>query len=274
MKHYMSVLIAFAVVASSGVASAGPVPTLTISMATRETGTVAAGVPIGGNGGGGAAATGSSIEWLNLDGQTLVLDGTWQQFTFDISAVPVTFFAGVQPPGGMPNQVDGTAGTLEHIRFRNTGTTPTPITLWIDDVVDNIDPNGPLPPGPTDMSVQDFEGFMSGAEVTFQEPHFSGSTSGFVEMVGQFAGVDNTVFHSGAASYRVEFSWEPDDIANLAAWLRLTTATGAGTLDINPTIAYDQDSIVSFWIMGVPEPATLSLLVVGGLLAVRRRRAA
>jgi hypothetical protein len=71
-------------------ASAGD-PTLNISIGVRETffngGPQG---PIGSNGG-----TTGGIEWINLDGQTLVLDGTWQLFSFFFIFDPVTAFAGV-----------------------------------------------------------------------------------------------------------------------------------------------------------------------------------
>ena len=56
--------------------------TFAISLGIRETNTAA---PIGGDGG-----TANGIEFVNLDGQTLTLDGTWQTFTFNFGTDSVT----------------------------------------------------------------------------------------------------------------------------------------------------------------------------------------
>jgi len=226
-------------------------PILLVSLGTRETGSTA---PIGEPGG-----TGGSIEWVNLDGQTLVLDGTWQQFTFDMDMDPLTPFTG-------DGILDGLAGTIEHIRLRSAGFYG-PFTLWIDDVADTIDPAGPPPP--TTVTFGTFEGYLDGDEVMFQEPTFSGSTNAFIDPEGpDYSGVDNTVAYSGEGSVRVEWQFVEDE----AAWLRLTTYTATLIPQGDPTIAYDQDSVVSFWIRGIPEPTSLLLLGVPALALLRRRR--
>jgi len=238
-------LVAVALFATSAFAD----PILLVSMGTRETGSTA---PIGEPGG-----TAGSIEWVNLDGQTLVLDGTWQQFTFDMDADPITGFTG----DGILN---GLAGTLEHIRFRSAGYYG-PFTLWIDDVADTIDPAGPPPP--TTITFGTFEGYLDDDQVMFQEPTYSGSTAGFIDAAGpDYSGVDNTVAYSGEGSLRVEWQFVED----AAAWLRLTTH--AAPFQPVPTIAYDQDSVVSFWIKGIPEPTSLLLLGLPAWALLRRRR--
>src|SRR6187401_81296 len=85
---------------------------LAISIGVRETGTIA---PIGADGG-----VANSIEWVNRDGLLLPLDGSFHTFTYNFGTDPVAFFFGTQPAGGQPNRLDGTRGTLEHIRIRNT----------------------------------------------------------------------------------------------------------------------------------------------------------
>lgn len=246
----MKKLLALGVVAVLA-STAWAEPTLQVSLGTRETGSTAA---IGDPGG-----TGGGIEWVNLDGQTLVLDGTWQLFSFDMDVDPITAFAGSTADGIL----DGTAGTIEHIRFKSTGY-DGPITIWIDDVADSI-VVGPIP---QTITFGTFEGYTDDDEVMFQEPGFSGSTAGHIMADGDFAGVDNTVAYSGEASYKVEWQFVDSDPSR---WLRLTTySTGLGLVQGDPTIAYDQDSVVSFWIKGVPEPASLVLLALGGLL-IRRR---
>src|SRR5690606_29366628 len=78
---------------------------LAISIGIRET---AAGggsfTSIGADGG-----SLGGIEWVNRDAQTLVLDGTWQQFTFNIATDPLTGFAGTTAN----SVLDGAFGVLE-----------------------------------------------------------------------------------------------------------------------------------------------------------------
>jgi len=93
MRYGICALLVVALVAG---ASAAPV--LKVSIGVRETATTA---PIGGNGGTG----GTGIEWVNVDGQTLVLDGTWQQFTFNFATDPITAFTGNGLLAGMGDPV-------------------------------------------------------------------------------------------------------------------------------------------------------------------------
>src|SRR5262245_45422872 len=57
-----------------------------VSIGVRETGTSAA---IGADGG-----TSGSIEWVNLDGQSIIADGLWHQYTWNFGTDPITAFAG------------------------------------------------------------------------------------------------------------------------------------------------------------------------------------
>ncbi len=208
-------------------------------------------LPIGGNGG-----SAGPIEWVNLDGQTLVLNNTWQQFSFDMDAAPITAFTG----NGV---LDGIWGTLEHIRFRSDGIVG-PYEIWIDDVADTV-------AGLGTVNFGTFEGYASGQEVMFQEPRFSGSTSGHLALSPNTAGVDNTVAHSGSGSYKIAFQFLDGD---LSRWLRLTSFSAGGQPQPNPLIRYDQDSVVSFWLKGtaVPEPGSLSVLSLGVLALIRGLR--
>jgi hypothetical protein len=53
-------------------------------------------------------------------------------------------------------------------------------------------------------------------------------------------------------------------------WVRLTSFN---TLNVpNPIVRFDQSSVVSFWMKGVPEPSTLVLLGLSGLSPRRGRR--
>lgn len=239
------------VLALAGVASAQ----LQVSIGIRETG-FASGpdTGIGGNGG----ATGG-IEWVNLDGQTLVTDGTWQQFSFTMATDTLTAFAGTSAN----SILEGNYGTIEHIRIRNAGGTDAPITIWIDDVNNTVTPPGGTA---TDNVFGTFEGYGDATEVMFQEPGFSGSTSANL-VLGGTAGVDNTMAHSGTASYKFDFQFV-DSLTT--RWARLTSFNVAN--QGNPIVRFDQSSVVSFWAKAVPEPATMITLGLGAAALLRRRR--
>jgi len=232
-------------------AMADTFPTVQISLGIRETGSTAA---IGENGG-----TSGGIEFVNLDAQTLVLDGTWQLFTFNITTDPLTAFAGATANGVL----DGVAGTIEHIRIRSNGY-DLPMTFWIDDVADTIISSIPPPPHPVTTTFGTFEQYAVGTEVMFQEPSFSGSTAAFIKP-GSSSLVANDEFYNGAQSDKIIMQF----VNNLPTnWCRLTTFNTPNMP--NPTIRFDQGSVVTFWMKGVPEPSALLMLgLVAGLL--RRR---
>jgi hypothetical protein len=236
-----AVLAVIALIAASAQAA-----TVAISIGVRETGTTA---PIGGNGG-----SAGGIEFINRDGQSLTLDGTWQKFTFNFGTDSVTAFAGATANGVL----DGTRGALEHIRILNVDGTIRPITLWIDDVVNTVATGA--------VAITGFEGYAADAQVIFRQPSYSGSTAGNLLTPPNFSGADNNGGYAGASSYRVEFQFKDGDPAK---WLRLTTF-GAPNLP-NPAIEFASGNSLSFWMKGTPEPATLVLLGLGGLLLRRRR---
>lgn len=201
---------------------------LQISIGIRETDASAGTFTnIGGNGG-----TVGGIEFVAQDQQTLVLDGTWQQFTFNIATDPLVGFAGTTANGIL----DGTFGVLEHVRILNSGGVTDPISLWIDDIVDTTATLGPV-------TVSDFEGYSSGSEVTFQEPPFSGSTSTHVLPSGT-SGIANHIA-SRSSSCRCNFQFVD---GTTTRWVRLTTF-GALSLP-NPSIRFDDQSVVTFWMRG------------------------
>lgn len=200
---------------------------LSISIGVRET--AAGGGSFTNIGGDGGASGG--IEWVNLDGQTLTLDGTWQQFTFNLTSDPITAFAGSTANGVL----DGGYGTLEHVRILNSGGIADPIELWIDDITDLVTGGA--------TTFGDFEGYADGAEVVFQEPTFSGSTSSHV-MSGATAGVDNYVA-SRTASDGIAFQFVD---GTTTRWVRLTTFNATNVP--NPLIRFDQGSVLTFWMRG------------------------
>ena len=212
--------------------AAAQAPQVAVSIGIRETGF--AGQPfttIGDNG-----ATTGGIEWINLDGQMLTLDGTWQFFSFNLANDPVTAFAGASANG----VIEGGWGTLEHIRILNSQGYTGPISLWIDDVSNTITPTGG---SPTTTVFGTFDPYANGAEVMFQEPSFSGSTSGNI-LAGSTSGVDNFVA-SRTPSCRCDFSFLD---ATPTRWVRLTTFNTISQR--NPLVRFDQSSTIGFWLRG------------------------
>jgi hypothetical protein len=132
-------------------------------------------------------------------------------------------------------------------------------------VQEQFDPSGPPPP--ETVVFGSFEGFADDAEVIFRDPRFSGSTSPFLALTPNFAGVDNSVAHDGSASYRTEFQFIDGTTTN---WLRLTTFNAENVP--NPAITFGFDGTVSFWIKGVPEPSSLTLFGLCAVALLRRRR--
>jgi hypothetical protein len=143
--------------------------------------------------------------------------------------------------GASANSIlEGTFGTLENIRILNSTGYTEPIQIWIDDIENTVTPTGS---GPVTSVVQNFEGFVEGQEVTFQEPSFSGSTAANL-VLGSTAGIEN-VIPSRSAADRVNFQFIDNTPTR---WLRLTTfnsLTGA-----NPQIRFDDNAVLSFWMRG------------------------
>jgi len=209
-----------------------------VSIAVREVNSTAA---IGESGGIGVAVTGNAIEWVNLDGLNFTADGTWQKFTFNFGIDPVTFFAGSNPPGGANNQLDGTRGTLEHIRIRNAGGTVDDVNLFIDDLENT-------PSGGSAVSIGGgFETQAVGAEVLVQEPRFSGSTAPFLTTQPNISRITADQAHTGVQSIETKFAFANPSATN---WVRLTTNPGTGTTVTAPTIDFGPGSTLSFWLRG------------------------
>lgn len=226
---------------------------LQISIGIRETGGSGPAFSNAGSTGG--------IEWVNLDGLSLNVNGAWQLFTFTPSADTLSAFAGATANAVL----DTDWVSLEHIRIRNSEGITAPIRLWIDDV-SNTDSAGTV--------TESFETFSLGSEVIFQEPSFSGSTSANV-LAGSSSLLSDSDAFSGVQSDEINFQFV--DATN-TRWVRLTTF---GTPNLpNPAMHARESSIVgsptiSFYMKAilVPEPSSATLGLIGlGLCAWFKRR--
>ena len=187
--------------------------------------------PIGSDGG-----TTGGIEWINLDGQTLTLDGTWQTFGFSFLFAPVTAFA-----GSTANSIlEGTGGTLEHIRIKSTGTTPGAIVIQIDQLLNTTGLQPPI-----QHVVQNWEAFSPPDVVTFNRPRFSGSTFSHLAPGPDVATVDDSISFEGNNSYRFKFRFVDNDPSR---WVRLTTAFAPN--QPNPIIHFSPIGAISFRMRG------------------------
>jgi hypothetical protein len=220
---------------------------LFVSLGMRETNVNG---PVGADGG----ATGA-IEWINRDGQFVEAGTGWKLIKFDMQNDPVTAFTG-------DGLISVDFGTIEHLRLLNDGGA-TQYRLYIDEITQ--DNNGIID------SVSDFEAFAVGDEVVFQEPTFSGSTSG--NLVGGTSGITDTMAYAGNQSYLAEFEFVDDDPTR---WVRLTTFNAANVP--NPIIeTLTGSNVLSMYVKveQIPEPTTaaLALVAIGvlGLRLLRRR---
>ena len=203
-----------------------------ISIGVRETGTSAA---IGDDGG----STGG-IEWVNLDGQSIIADGLWHQYTWNFGTDPVTNFSG-------GNGVLSSAtmkGTLENIRILNSGgNAGGAINLRVDNIVNTV--------GGTPMTVAGFEtseGFtttLTSTQPMFREPIFSSTTLGNMS-TGINSTLVSTIAQTGSQSMAARWSFVPD--GSTSRWLRLSTASGGGNVQPNPTIDFTSGNTLTMWL--------------------------
>lgn len=230
---------------------------LKVSIGIRETGN-SSGLPVFGNGG----ASGG-IEWVNRDGQTLLLNNTWQLFTFTPSTDTLLAFAGASAN----SILDTDWVVLEHIRILNSGGNTAPIRLWIDDISNSTTAYGTVTEG--------FESATLNSEVIFQEPRFSGSTSSQLDLLPNASLVSDSDAYSGTQSDEINLKYVDGNVNN---WVRLTTfntPNAPNPLLLARETGYPAPTI-SFYMKGivVPEPTSLTLALLGGCawLGIRRKR--
>jgi hypothetical protein len=263
MSHTILRPITAALILSFLAAMPAHAASLLMSIGIRETGNPN-NLLVGANGG----STGG-IEWVNRDGQTLTTDGTWQRFVFTPLTDTLTAFAGATANAVL----DEDWGVLEHVRIANVTDGATRFRVWIDDIDNTIQSSGPI-------NFANFESATVGTEVVFQEPRFSGSTTGNLQLLPNASLVTNTMANTGAQSNQIDFEFLTDGPAP-ANWLRLTTFNTPN--QPNPLVRLRESvagapavaTTISFWAKAIviPEPASLLLAAVGVLpLTISGRR--
>jgi len=161
----------------------------------------------------------NAIEWIGVSttgvggspqGVAISPANAWQTLTFDPTSDPVTGFTG----NGM---IDGAVGVLEHLAVtvnaasggRSSGT----YRLFVDNI-ENV--GGSV--------ITDFEGFALDSEVVFQEPTFSGTTSGNLSFPPS-ASANSDIYNNGGTRSQL-LTWFFSD-TDESRWARITTSTAA-----------------------------------------------
>lgn len=236
-----------------------------IALGIRETNSTA---PIGEP---SAPSNTGQIEWIGATatvsgapiGKPAPLSPAWQTFTFDPNTDPIRSALGVGD-----GVITATRGTIEHIAFtidaNSLNKSVGAYRIYIDNVINvGADPNTGA-----DVNIgAGFESYTVGQEVMFQEPSFSGSTTGNVELPSTFPLVPNYSAISdeqGNPGKSIKTSWVFVS-SSAGRWVRLTTSSTGQPLR-NPTI--DLTKPVKFDILLLPvfppDPPTLSDPVLAG----------
>lgn len=242
----MSMKFAAALAAAGVVVSPAAAQSIAVSIAVRETGSMA---PLGADGG-----TNDGIEWVDRDQNQIALNGTWQQVTFDLPTATLLAFAGTTAN----SMYDTERGVLEHLRFLNNDGITGPLRIFIDDLVITDATGGSF--------TFDWEAQALGSEHVFHEPNFSGSTNGNL-VPGGTSAVSDAMAFSGSQSY--EMNWQFVD-GDPSRWVRVQTFNADS--GANPTV--DFSGTVSFWIKGtvIPGPGSAMVFALSALAGLRRRR--
>jgi hypothetical protein len=225
-------------------AASAEAQTFAVSIGVRGTGSAAA---IGANGG-----TTGGIEWINLDGLTLNATGQWQQFVFNFGTDPVTGFAGASANGVL----DGTRGTLENIRIRNSSGYTDTVKLYLDNIVNTV---GGTPETVTNFEAGDAFPAAVGSQHMFYQPRFSGSTQSFLLASPDIARVTDVSPQSGDQAYEFNMAFANASTSN---WVRLTTFNHPN--QGNPTIDFSPTSTLSFWLRAEVVPPSIVWTNTGG----------
>ncbi len=170
--------------------------------------------PLGSPGG-----TSGEIEWVGAasaingapQGTPIGPSDNWYVLTFNPLTGPITGFTG-------NGAITATRGVLEHLAISvnstSAGRSTGPYEVYVDNVV-----NVGAGPGGSDFVLTDFEGYALGTEVMFQEPTYSGTTSGDMAPAPSSNGVSDLEGNPGQ-SYQLIWFWRD---TTSERWARITT---------------------------------------------------
>ncbi|HEY3244792.1 MAG TPA: hypothetical protein VGM03_15735 [Phycisphaerae bacterium] len=201
-----------------------------VCIGVRETG------PAGGTSGPIEFVAASPGSGVPPGGQVLNLNNAFQTLTFDPNSMDPNLVVRGFTGNGV---IDGQFGVLEMLAVSIDpalmGASNGVLTLYVDNVV-NVGAGA----GGTDVLVADFEAVAVGQEAVFQEPGFSGSTSGNIQAPPNSSTVTDAFASGGIHSDRM--TWFFKDIAP-TRWVRITTfntANGGNPLiDITKPVRMD-----------------------------------
>ena len=207
-----------------------------VCLGIRET---ADALPLGSEGG-----TTGQIEWLGTVGtlptaggapigQPLSPSSGWVTMTFTPGVDDVTTFTG----DGALSSANG-KGTLEHLAISVDPNSPDRSTGQFDLYVDNVINVG-ADTGGADFVIEDFEGYVDGDQVLFQEPTYSGTTAGDLAPLPSASEVTSTEGNPGSSEWLVWFFRDTTD----ERWARITTSgvafTSRPVIDLTKPIKLD-----------------------------------
>lgn len=157
------------------------------------------------------------------DGLVVYPSNTWQTVTFERGPDPanptntsVIWNSNIAGQNGTLNDLQGDWGTIEAIAFviddlNDTG----PQEIYIDNIANGGITNSP-------QVVDDFEAGTNGQSgFTFEQPSFSGTTSGNILTAPNVSVIATNTADTGANCLRTSWQWSD---TNSTRWLRLTTS--------------------------------------------------
>lgn len=241
---------------SGTIVGGGANPSIRVALSIRGNPDLAG--PVGTTGG----TTNSNVYFLGAstvlegacpeDARVLHPSNAWQTVTFKRgadSANPVDPVVLWNNGNNGSATLDGEFGSLDGIAFACQGD-PGDFAVYLDDLANGV--HGVL---------QDWEAGTEGLGYGFQQPNFSGSTSGNLLAAPSDSMVVTNVASSGSKSLRVR--WQFTD-GQTNRWLRLVTASSSPVQ--NPQV--DLNEPISFRILllppAPPQPGPLSISISGG----------
>jgi hypothetical protein len=199
-----------------------------LSIGVRETNVSTACGAVGSDGG-----TTGNIEWIGPSssvsgapqGKVLSPSNDWQTVTFNPTSDPKLSF------NGGNGALNGLCGVLEHLAVAAGSVNDGKFTMYIDNVYSGT------------TLIEDFEAASAGNTVLFEQPSFSGTTSGNLmpllttpaTVAPNIATVVDTTGDGSSKSLKIEFQFK-DEAAS--RWVRLTTAAGTTNLRPNPLVSF------------------------------------